>query len=282
MLRDRMPQRRPATYDRSESSGDRLLSVLALFTVDRPQWTVDAAAAALGVSATTAYRYFKRLTKAGLITPVSGADYALGPAIIEMDRQIQICDPMLNAARAVMVDLIRYAAEGSTVLLCRLFHDRVMCVHQVMGRGPQEPVSYQRGRLMPLYRGATSKMILAHLPTRKLKSLFAHDADEVAAAGLGGSFDEFRRTLAALRRAGVVVSRGEIDVGRLGIAVPIFDRDRAVLGSLSVVLPAVRADEKLIARLVPLTVAGAREIESTMNHGSAPGQPSPARVKIAR
>ena len=40
-----------------------------------------------------------------------GASYALGPAIIQMDRQIQICDPMLNAARGVMVDLIQYAAE---------------------------------------------------------------------------------------------------------------------------------------------------------------------------
>jgi DNA-binding IclR family transcriptional regulator len=277
-----MAQKRATTYDRSESSGDRLLSVLDLFSVDRPQWTVDAAAIALGVSATTAYRYFKRLTKAGLITPVSGAGYALGPAIIQLDRQIQICDPMLTAARAVMVDLIQYAAEGSTILLCRLFHDRVMCVHQVMGRGPQEPVSYERGRLMPLYRGATSKMILAHLPTRKLKSLFAHDAREIAAAGLGRSFDEFRRILAALRRAGVVVSRGEIDPGRLGIAVPVFDRDRTVLGSLSFVLPASRTDEQRIARLVSLTVAGAREIESAMNHVVAPSQAGPARVKIAR
>src|SRR3984893_1412385 len=102
---------------------------------------------------------------------------------------------MLNAAGAGMVDLIQYAAEGSIVLLCRLFHDRVMCVHQVMGRGPQEPVSYERGRLMPLYRGATSKIILAHLPPRTLKALFAHHGGEIVDAGLGTSWEEFRRGL---------------------------------------------------------------------------------------
>src|SRR5215510_13291406 len=123
--------------DRPKSSGDRLLAVLSLFTIERPQWTVEDAAGALAVSATTTYRYFKRLTKAGLISPVSGASYTLGPAIIQMDRQIQLSDPMLNAARSVMLDLVQYAGEGSTVLLCRLFHDRVMCVHQVMGRGPR-------------------------------------------------------------------------------------------------------------------------------------------------
>jgi len=203
----------------SQSSGDRLLMALALFTIERPQWTVEEAAEMLGVSPQTAYRYFKQLTGAGLITPVAGAGYTLGPAIIQMERQIQATDPMLTAARTVMLDLIQHAVEGSTAILCRLFHDRVMCMHQVMSRGPQEPVSYERGRLMPLYRGATAKIILAHLPTRTLKSLFAHDAAEITAARLGSSFDEFRRALAAIRRAGICVTHGEVDHGRTGFLV---------------------------------------------------------------
>ncbi len=272
-----------ASFERKpKGSGDRLLAALALFTIERPQWTVEAAAEWLGVSATTAYRYFKRLTAAGLISPVAGAGYTLGPAIVQMDRQIQATDPMLIAARAVMVDLIQHAAEGSTVLLCRLFHDRVMCMHQVMGRGPQAPVSYERGRLMPLYRGATAKIILAHLPARTLKSLYAHDADEITAAGFGKNFDDFRNALATLRRAGVCVTHSEVDSGRTGISAAIFDREHAVLGSLSFVLPAARADEALIERLKPLTAAGAREIERIMSKGPGTSQPSPARVKIAR
>lgn len=273
---------RPFTERKSKSSGDRLLAALALFSIERPQWAVDDAAAKLGVSATTAYRYFKQLTAAGLISPVAGAGYTLGPAIIQMDRQIQATDPMLIAARAVMVDLIQHATEGSTVLLCRLFHDRVMCMHQVMGRGPQPPVSYERGRLMPLYRGATAKIILAHLPTRTLKSLFAYQAEEITAAGLGKNLDDFRNAMATLRRAGVCISHGEIDAGRTGIGAPIFDREHAVLGSLSLALPSARADEVVINRLVPIIAEGAREIERIMLNGSGTTQPSPARVKIAR
>jgi DNA-binding IclR family transcriptional regulator len=62
------------------SSGDRMLAVLELFTVEQPQWTVEAAAAELRVSVPTAYRYFRRLTTAGLISPVSSAGYTLGRA----------------------------------------------------------------------------------------------------------------------------------------------------------------------------------------------------------
>lgn len=277
-----MDQTRTAEIEPAlESSGDRLLAALALFTIERPQWTVEEAAAELGVSAPTAYRYFKRLTRAGLISPVSGAGYTLGPAIIQMDRQIQISDPMLRAARGVMHELIQHAAEGSIVLLCRLFHDRVICVHQVFGRGPQQPVSYERGRPMPLFRGATSKIILAHLPSRTLKPLFEGNAAEVAAAGFGKTWDEFRSALAAIRRAGFVVTRGEIDPGRVGVGVPVFDKDQAILGSLSFALTEARATDKLIARLAPLTIEGARAIERAMNDESA-SRVSPARLRVAR
>lgn len=265
----------------SASSGDRLLSVLELFTVEQPRWTVDDAARRLGLSAPTAYRYFKRLMNAGLVSPVAGAAYTLGPAIIQMDRLIQISDPMLRAARGVMHGLIPRAGDGAALLLCRLFHDRVMCVHQALGRGPQQPVSYERGRLMPLFLGATSKIILAHLPARALKSMFEKHGAEIAKARLGANLDGFRASLAAIRRSGFIVTHGEIDLGRVGIGVPLFDRDRNILGSLSFALPDHRADDVLIGRLAPALVSGAREIERLMNEEPA-NQVSAARLRVSR
>jgi DNA-binding IclR family transcriptional regulator len=142
-------------------------------------------------------------------------------------------------------------------------------------------VSYERGRLMPLFRGATARIILAHLPTRNLKTVFARSAEEIAATGLGNDWTEFRRNMVDLRRAGFCISRSEIDPGRVGVAAPIFNDERSVLGSLSFVLPGERADDTLIGRLAPLTVAGAREIERAMMRSNTT-RPSSARVKLAR
>ena len=94
--------------------------------------------------------------------------------------------------------------------------------------------------------------------------MFSKRAHEIAAAGIGDNWEAFKRTLAGLRRDGVCITKGEIDVGRVGIAAPIFGQEGAILGSLSFVLPVAQADETRIARLVPLTVAGAREIEQAM------------------
>ncbi len=247
-----------------QSSGDRLLAVLQLFSEDQPAWTVEQAATRLHASAPTVYRYFKSLSRVGLISPGPRAGYTLGPAVIELDRQIRLCDPLLIAGRPVMEDLIRYFPEGSAILLCRAFRGKVICVHQVMGSGPQVLVSYERGKPMPLFRGATSKVVLANLPSRFLKDLFVRHSKEIKAAGLGNSWETFRKALSAIRRAGACVTRGEIDRGRVGIAAAIVGADGSLLGSLSFVLPAYRADETLVGRILPLTIAGAREIERAM------------------
>jgi len=240
---------------------DRAISVLRLFTLEKPCWTVEEAAAALAVSAASAYRYFAALVEAGLLTSSSSALYVLGPAIIQYDRQIQLTDPMLQIARPIMDEVIRFAPDESTVLLCRIFRDKVLCVHQVANPGGQPTVSYERGRPMPLFVGATSKIILAYLAARDLKSLYESNSEGIEKAKLGADWNEFKAALSAIRKAGHVTTRSEVDPERIGVAAPILD-DRRAIGSLSFVIPS--AEERRAQRLVPLVVAGAREIEAGM------------------
>ena len=221
---------------------DRAIAVLKLFTLDSPIWTVEQAAASLGVSASSAY--------------------TLGPAIIQYDRQIQITDPLLRAAKPVMADIMRFAPSGSTVLLCRIFRETVLCVHQLAAADRPSQVSYERGRPMPLFRGATSKIILAHLAPRDLRRVYDANSAAVAAAGLGETWDIFRPCMTQMRRAGHAITRAELDARSVGIAAPILDDGRKVLGSLSYVIPL--AEERMTARLASLAMTGAAEIEQAM------------------
>jgi DNA-binding IclR family transcriptional regulator len=238
--------------------------LLELFSVQRPVWTADQIALALNISLSSAYRLIGQVAEAGLIDALSPGHYVLGPAIIQMDRQIQLTDPLLRAARPVMDELINLAPEGSAILLCRAFKDAVLCVHQVV-RGPQAPVSYERGRPRPLFRGATSKSILAFTRPRILKRLYADHAPEISAAGLGTNWKEFLAKLRVYRKAGFVLAKGEVDPGRVGISAPVLDGDRNCIGSLSYVLDADRADDKIINRLAPIIIGAAREVERAMS-----------------
>ncbi len=243
---------------------DRAFKLLGLFSLEQPTWTVEQISLQLGVAVSSAYRLIGRLAKAGLVDAVTPGRYVLGPAIIQLDRQIQLTDPLVHAARPVMDYLIGFAPEGSTILLCRAFRDAVLCIHQVVG-GPQAPVSYERGRPRPLFRGATSKAILASMPRRALKRLYNTRSESIEIAGLGRDWKEFLAKLRVLRVAGHVLANSEVDNGRFGIAAPVLSGDRKAIGSLSFVLDAAKADERTVNRLAPMVMSAAREIEKTMN-----------------
>jgi DNA-binding IclR family transcriptional regulator len=242
---------------------DRAFQLLGLFSLEQPAWTVDQIAKKLEVAVSSAYRLVGRLGQAGLVDAVTPGRYVLGPAIIQLDRQIQLTDPLLHAARPVMDYLVEFAPKGSTILLCRAFRDAVLCVHQVW-IGPRAPLSYERGRPRPLFRGATSKAILAFMPRRALKRLHDTRAREIQEAGLGRDWKEFLAKLRVLRIAGHVLANSEVDKGRFGIAAPVLGADRKALGSLSFVLDASTADERTVHRLAPMIVSAAHEIERAM------------------
>ena len=87
---------------------------------------------------------------------------------------------------------------------------------------------------MPIDRGASSKVILANLSTRTLRRLQSGNAE-----GQGPRLTmtpTLRAELRAIRTRGYCVTEAELDPGVRGIAVPIFQPDRTVVGSLSLVV----------------------------------------------
>lgn len=244
------------------STAKKLLNALALFTFEAPEWTVEAAAEALNVSSSTAYRYFSSLTEAGFLDPISGGRYILGPAVIAYDRQIRHQDPLLKVSRPALERLIKRNGGEGVALLCRRFRQQVMCIYQYYEHQPDKAVSYERGRPMGLYRGAASVAILANLPARTLKSMYRTDAKAISEAGRGDSWDEFRTGLRKIRNEVVCVARGELDSGMIGIAAPIFQSERKVIGSASIVVSEDKMGESEIAGVAALVQAAAKEIDA--------------------
>lgn len=214
---------------------ERLLRILGSFDLDHPVRKPAELMDELGVSRASIYRDLRALEQAGLLERVPERGYALGPLIVELDRQIRLADPLLQASAALLRKLA--LDTGETVLLCRVHGDKVLCIQQ---EGPAEraaSISYERGRAMPLYRGATSRIILAYLPEPELRRLWQRDRKAIVAAGFAPTVDGFLAQLEGLRASEACVTHSEVDPGVAGVAVALRDGPR-VLGSLSVVLPA--------------------------------------------
>ncbi len=235
----------------------RMIGIFDLFDGDRTVVTVEEVASALDCSVPTAYRYLKTLSSAGLIAPGIEGGFGLGARIIQLDRQIRLNDPLLHRAGDVMDRLVR-EVHGN-LMVCASYGKNVVCIAQAW---PDRTVltSYDRGRPMPLLRGAAGKAILAHLPDHRLRSLMLANAAEIAAAGLGRDWAEFRKTLKAIRKRGYSVSVGEVDERNAGIAAPILSPEKRALGCLVLVVPRTDLNEATIPDIAAKLIAGARDI----------------------
>ena len=262
----------------------RVLEVLQLFTMDAPEWSIDAAAQKLGLTQSTAYVYFRDLVEAALLVKSRTGFYSMGPAVIVYDRLTRKTDPLIAHAQPLMRDLIASSGVEGVALLCRLFRMTVLCVAQEVTGNADFAVSYERGRPMPLFRGAASKAILAHVERRKLRRYFHEFSADIAQAELGRNWAEFKASLRRIRAANFCITRGELDVGAVGISAPVFSSEGEILGSLSMVVSerALRRSEEQLDELGAKVAAAARVLSSALKNGDSSQPSGDGRKKTAR
>lgn len=248
----------------------KVLQLLQLFDEHRRRLRASEVARALEVSAATAYRCIADLEAAGLLEAAGAGEYVLGPAIVELDRQIRLGDPLIAGA----AEISRTLSERTrgTVLLCRLHGLKVLCVNEVTGTAAPRIMGYERGRAMPLYRGATSKAIFVHASDALLRRLIAADARGLGQAGWPTEFERLRERLVALRKEKVFVTHGEVNPQATGFAVPLFHGTH-LLGSLSVVRTQGTPREEAV-RISDLLRRAALRIEARLEEGARPRPPT--------
>jgi DNA-binding IclR family transcriptional regulator len=232
---------------------DRYMDVLNLFTTTRSMWTIPEVSQALDVPTSTTYRTMRELTRVNLLEPAIDGRYRLGPAFIEFERRTRLTDPLTRVAAPLLPELVHQAGVPCLAVLARLYGATVMCVADA--KSPQGVVqtSYERGRPMPLTRGATSKVILAQLPKRRLDKLLS----SLPAREMPATIEAFRQELTVIRKNGYAAAHSEVDEGRVGLAVPVSLSAHGLMASLSLVLNAAEVNQNIEGRLLLILISSA-------------------------
>jgi DNA-binding IclR family transcriptional regulator len=266
---DLVKEARSASADSlSTSALTRLLQILDLFTLERPTVKVEEVVNNFEIVQSTAYRYLKELCDAGLLAQQGKGVYSLGRRIVELERLLQLSDPLLLAGRSVMESLHEESANR-TFLLCAYYKDAALCVYKV---GPDEikhkgsmiKILRGRGTVLSLFSGAGSQAILANLPPHQIKSLYLTSARQIADAGLGTTWKEFRTKLADIRKQGYAQTIGKINPGMYSVAVPILRIDGKVAGSLLMLGSAMPQEMTKSIASVPFLQEKALQISAAM------------------
>jgi DNA-binding IclR family transcriptional regulator len=173
-------------------------------------------------------------------------------------------DQLIRVAEPVMKDLLARTSQHATVILCRRFKDCVMCIHEIEGAQPHPATSYERGVAMPMFLGATSKVILANLPDRTLKSVYLANEKTIRRTLKARDWKEFKKQFREIRRAGYALTDSEIAKGRVGLAAPISRGGQIIAGISLVAIPNKRNRAK-VSGYIPSVVSAAAQITKLLS-----------------
>jgi DNA-binding IclR family transcriptional regulator len=126
-------------------------------------------------------------------------------------------------------------------------------------------------------------VILSCAPRPLLVKVYEAHAGDAAGQGLGKTWTDFRSSLAAIRREGFYLSRGELERGVGGAAVPIADADGDAAAALALVGTVASLDAAGEPRLRTLLARAREDIQQRLAQGvRLPRTERAATVKAVR
>ncbi|WP_040786783.1 IclR family transcriptional regulator [Nocardia pneumoniae] len=224
------------TYRERNSTADRALDILLLFSAERPVWSGADIAARLGVARSTGYRYLQSLAGSGFLEDAEGG-FRLGTKIFELAR---LARAGLGLSEISLPAMRRLAAQvNETVLLTRRSGRSVVCLDLVEAQHAVR-LSYERGHVLPINAGAAAEVLLAWADPDEITAVLEQAPLERFTAKTLVDPEALRIRLARIRKRGLAVSQGGLDEHVLGVAAPIRNAAGSVCAAVSVAALAAR------------------------------------------
>ncbi|MEJ3654497.1 IclR family transcriptional regulator [Actinomycetes bacterium KLBMP 9759] len=235
----------------------RVLAVLAAFTADRPELTLTEIGRRAGLPLTTAHRIVGELTAWGALERADTGGYRIGLRLWEVGALAPRGLGLRESAMPFLEDL--YEVTKQNVQLAVLDGTEVVYVERISGRGAVNVITRVGGRL-PLHATGVGLVLLAHADPELQERVLTGPLRRYTSKTMCKP-DEVRRALADVRRTGVAVSDGQIELIALSVAAPVRGPRGEVVAALSVVVPAETSDARAY---VPVVRAAARGISRVL------------------
>ena len=245
------------------AAGTQLLAravslILYLRERDEPV-TVSEIAGALQIPLNSAYRLVRTLELGGLADRSHRPYVSLGLRFMDLGlaKQRQVTRELAPVAQPVLESLT--ADTGETSLLLMPTGARAICL---MAVEPSRPIrlSYQPGHVLPLYAGASGKVMLPWVSSQLLETVLAQGEGQLLAGGRTLTASALKADLKAIRASGHCVTHDELGAGASAVAAPVFSRSGQIFASVSVAGPTGGFTDKRLPALIDRVMSAAGDI----------------------
>jgi len=251
-----VPAQVPAPKPASLESARRVLALLLAFSKEHHTLSTRELAADTGIPLPTVYRYVAFLREEGLLVERGGATYSLSARVVSLAAAAEASETLVDVADPIMRRLSEQADE--TVILVRLIAGAAVCVHRIESRHRLR-ISFEPGQPVSLESGASARLLLASLsaPARRAQLAGLAERDPERAAWL-------ENEVAIAGERGWAISEQEIDRGIWAASGAVRNGGGAIVASLTIPSPLVRAEAPRHEQLLEQVRAAAEEISAAL------------------
>ncbi|WP_180902513.1 IclR family transcriptional regulator [Martelella soudanensis] len=215
-----------------------------------------------GLARSTAYRILNSLDRHGILRESSPGTYVFGSRLLQLAEKVTPSTGYYAMSRLLQPTLEQLAHHiGQT---CKVSVVESGAIMLIAGASPKlaHALSYTIGEILPAHAGASSKVLMAHLPQEERKRLLNKHSAPLTERTIVDR-REFEAELEQARIQGWAEDRGEYSLNVSAFAAPIRNPAGTVIAALSVPF-LTTDDETLRLRLRKATIEGADELKSTI------------------
>jgi DNA-binding IclR family transcriptional regulator len=214
----------------------RVLDLLGAFSAERPELTLTELSSRTGLPRPTVHRLASELVAWGALERDGRGPYRIGLRLWEVGALAPRGLGIREAAMPFLEDLFEVTRQN--VQLAVLDGREAVYVERLSARGAVGVLTRVGGRL-PLHATAVGQVLLAHADRDLQEAVLAGPlpaltARTVVEPGRGG------RGVADVRRTGVAICDGQVELKSLSVAAAVRRPDGEVVAALSVVVPTSR------------------------------------------
>ncbi len=225
---------------------DSVSSVLKVFTIlqalgEQNESGVSELSKRLKMSKATTYRFLQTMKSIGFVDQKGEADkYVLTLKLFELGSKAREYSDLIELVKDDMQDLAKATSE---VIHLGVLHDQsVLYLHRVDSNHHLQ-VHSRAGQRVPLYCSALGKVLLSHLPIKKIISLLASVEFITHTPNTHEHAEQLLKELGEVKKQLYAEDNEELEIGLSCFAAPIFDSSGTAIAALSLSLPAFRLDE---------------------------------------
>jgi len=248
-------------------AADRTLEILDLLARRQAPLALGEIGRLLGIPKASLSDLLKPLVARTYLRRDERGHFTVGPATVALARAVLFSGELVHLARPYLEQLSR--ASGETALIASLDEASMVSVYMEMVEA-DSPIRYTVpvGLRRELHATSVGKVLLAHLPPRRLERFLAERRLEPFTARTTVDADALARELTAVRRDGFATTEDERTAGASGVAAPILDAQGRCIAGLVLAGPTSRV-RPVRKRLIALVRETASEISTAIRSISA-------------